>query len=91
MKGTTIMIVAWGLLIVGHWSHNEPTLSINQIVEMVIAILIISFMEGTEAEPVAKGLAWLFLAAVLLSKNSPLNALSATGGLKTGTTKAKAA
>jgi hypothetical protein len=82
------MIVGWGLLIVGHWAHKQPTLSVNQVVEMVAAILIISFLDQGQAEPVAKGLAWLFLAAVLLSSNSPLSALSASGGLKTTTTKA---
>lgn len=91
MSASEVMLVAWALLIGGHWAHNEPTLSVNQVVEMVLAILIISFMDQTAAEPVAKGLAWIFLLSVLLGKNSIISSLSSSGGIKTSTATTKAA
>lgn len=89
MKASEVVIIAWGLLILGHWSHNEKTLSVNQVVEMVFAILLISFLDQGKTEPIAKGLAWLFLISVLLGKNSILSALSPQGGLKLGSSNKK--
>lgn len=75
MTATTIMLVAFGALILTHWANNQPTLSAKLVVEMVFAILVIAFLDQGQTEPIAKGFAWLFLAAVLLSKGSILTAL----------------
>lgn len=78
-----VMLIAWGALVLGHWSHNQPTTNARQVIEMVFAVVLIAILEGTAAEPVAKGFAWLFLAAVLLRNDSILTGLAKAG---TGTT-----
>lgn len=90
MSATTVMLIAWGALIATHWANSEPTLNVRQVIEMVVAILLIAFLDSNpDTEPIAKGLAWLFLAAVLLSNKSVLTALAKRTG--TGTTAPKAA
>jgi hypothetical protein len=80
-----VMLLAWGALIVGHWTNNEPTINAKQAVEMGFAILVIAILESIEeTEPIAKGFAWLFLAAVLLRKDSVLTGLAKATGTGTG-------
>jgi hypothetical protein len=74
------MLLAFALLIIAHWANNQPTLSINVVIEMVVAILIIALLDHGQTEPIAQGLAWLFFVAVILSKNSPLNVLKKLPG-----------
>lgn len=89
MSATTIMLIAFGALILGHWANSEPTLSVKTLVEMLFAILLIAFLEGIPSlAGIASGLAWLFLAAVLLSNKSILTGLAKTTG--TGTAPPKA-
>lgn len=89
MNATTVMLLGFGALIVSHWANNEPTLSVKLVIEMTVAILFIAALDSNaETEPIAKGFAWLFLAAVLLSNKSILTALAKRSG--TGTS-AKAA
>jgi hypothetical protein len=84
VSAVTIMLAAWGLLILTHWANSEPTINERQIIEMVFAVLLIAFLEGIpQTAPIAQGLAWLFLAAVLLSNKSVLTALAKRTG--TGT------
>jgi hypothetical protein len=79
------MLVAFGALILAHWANNEPTLSVKVVIEMVVAILFIAFLEGIpETQPIAQGLAWIFLAATLLSSKSILTGLSKVTGTGTG-------
>jgi hypothetical protein len=88
MNATTVMLIAFGALIVGHWTHNQPTISRKTIVEMSFALLIIAILDGMEqTEPIAKGFAWLFLAAVLLRNDSVLTGLAKTTGTGTGAPK----
>jgi hypothetical protein len=87
MSATTVMLIAWGALIVGHWSNNQPTINRTEIIEMAFATLVIAVLESTSAEPIAKGFAWLFLAAVLLRSDSVLTGLAKATG--TGTAPAK--
>ena len=70
------MLIAFGLLIIAHWANSESTVTAKLVVEMVFAILLVAFLDQGSTEPIAKGLAWIFLVAVLLSKNSPLTALA---------------
>jgi hypothetical protein len=82
VSATTIMLVAFGALILAHWANNEPTLSVKTVIEMAFAILFIAFLEGIpDAAGIAQGLAWIFLAATLLSNGSVLVAF---GGGKNG-------
>lgn len=78
------MLLAWALLIIGHWAHGKPTINAKQVIEMVFAILIIAMLDQGNTEGIARGFALLFLVAVLLGNNSPLTALSKVTG--TGTT-----
>ncbi len=80
MSATTVMLIAFGALILGHWANNEPTISARVLVEMTFAILFIAFLENTAAAPVAQGLAWIFLIATLLSNKSILTGLSKATG-----------
>ena len=87
MSATVIFAVAWGALILGHWSANKPTINTKQVVEMAFALIVIALLDQGETEPVAKGFAWLFLAAVLLRNDSILTGLAKVTG--TGTTAPK--
>jgi hypothetical protein len=81
LSASEIMVVAFVLLIVGHWANNKPTgLSGKLIVEASFAILVIAFLDSGDTEPIARGFAWLFLIAVLLRKDSILNALGKIAG-----------
>jgi hypothetical protein len=80
VSATTVMLVAFGALILGHWANNEPTISLKVLIEMVFAVLFIAFLENTAARPVAQGLAWIFLAATLLSSKSILTGLAKVTG-----------
>lgn len=84
MSATVVFVIAWGALILSHWANNQPTISVKQIIEMVVALLLIAFMDQGETQPIARGLAWLFLAAVLLSNDSILTALAKRTGTGTG-------
>jgi hypothetical protein len=84
MSGTTVMLIAWGALILGHWANGEPTISAGQVAKMVIAILMIAFLDSSPAtEPIGKGLALIFLVAVLLSAKSVLEVIR-PGGVFSG-------
>ena len=84
MSATTIMLVAFGAVILGHWANNQPTLSVKVVIEMAFAILFIAFLEGIPStEGIAMGLALIFLAATLLSSKSILTGLAKVTG--TGT------
>jgi hypothetical protein len=71
--------------IVGRWAHNRPAVpSGKAVVEIVFAVVVIAALDQGSTQDVARGFAWLFLAGVLLSNNSPL-----TGIAKTVTAKGK--
>lgn len=74
MRASTIMLVAFGVGLLGRWAHNEP-LTAGTVVRAVFAVLVIAALDRDQTEPIARGLAGLFLVAVLLGKNSPLNAI----------------
>jgi len=81
------MLFAVGAAVIGKWSHGQPTASVKTVVETIFAVLVVSFLDQGESEPVAKGFAWLFLAAVLLSNNSPITGLTkVTSGTTTAST-----
>jgi hypothetical protein len=85
VSATTVMLIAFGALILGHWANNEPTLSVKVVIEMAFAILFIAFLESIPStQPIAIGLAWIFLAATLLSSKSILTGLAKVTGTGTG-------
>lgn len=87
MNAVTVFAVAWGALLLGHWANNKPTTNTKQIIEMTFALLVIALLDQGETADIAKGFAWLFLAAVLLRPDSILTALAKRTG--TGTANAK--
>lgn len=79
------MLFAVAAALIGRWANNKSTpVNAKVIIEVVFAVLVVAFLDQGQTEGVAKGLAWLFLAAVLLSNNSPLQALSRTTGTGMG-------
>lgn len=79
MKATTVMAIAIVGGLVGRWSHNQKTIpSASGVVEIVFAVVVISALDQGNTARIAQGFAWLFLAAVLLSDNSPLTGIAKT-------------
>ena len=87
MRASSIMLFAIAMAMIGNWAHGHSP-GVKAVVEAVFAVVIVAFLDQGNTEPIAKGLAWLFLAAVLLSNNSPLQALAKVGA-KPGPTQAK--
>lgn len=87
MSATVVFALAWGCLLLGHWAGNKPTTNVKQVIEMAFALLVIALLDQGETEPVARGFAWLFLAAVLLRPDSILTALAKRTGTGTGAAK----
>lgn len=85
MSATTIMAVALVGGLVGRWSHNKKAIpSASGLVKITFAVIVIAALDSGNTEDIAKGFAWLFLAGVLLSNNSPLTGLAKTVNAKKG-------
>ena len=84
MSATLVFLTAWGALILGHWASSKPTVNVKQIIEMTFALIVIALLDQGETADIAKGFAWLFLAAVLLRNDSILTALAKRTGTGTG-------
>jgi hypothetical protein len=89
VKATTIMFLAVGAVVLGNWANGKKAIpSAKAVVEFVFVIIVIAALDQGETAALAKGFAWLFLAATLLANDSVLTGLAKAG---TGTTPAKAA
>lgn len=87
MRASYITGLAFLLLVVGRWAHNEKALNVQTIAGGAFVIIVIAALDNGSTEEIAKGLAWLILAAVALSKNSPLTAIATAANAKaTGST-----
>jgi hypothetical protein len=75
MSGSSIMLFAIAVAMIGSWAHGHSP-GVKAVIEAVFAVLVIAFLDQGATEGIARGLAWIFLAAVLLSNNSPLQALA---------------
>lgn len=82
MKASHIVIFAIAAAAFGRWTHNKPAASVQLVVQATFVVLIVAFMDQGETETVAKGLAWLFLAAVMLGKDSPITGVTAASFTK---------
>jgi hypothetical protein len=87
MSAVTVFAIAWGALILGHWANNKPTINQKQVIEMAFALLVIALLDQGETQDIAKGFAWLFLAAVLLRNDSIMTALAKRTGVGTAAPK----
>lgn len=77
MNATKVMLVAIAAGIIGRWSHNQKAVpSAKQVVEVLFALVIIAALDEGRTAPIARGFSMLFLAAVLLSDNSPLTGIA---------------
>lgn len=75
MRASTVILVALGAAVIGRWTTNgkfQP----KDILAGAFVLTVITLADNGKAAPVAKGFAWLFLAAVMLGKSSPLQGLS---------------
>lgn len=87
MRASYVVGLALILLVAGRWANNKPALNIQTVIGGAFVILVISALDGGQTEDIAKGLAWLILAAVALSDQSPLKAIAAASTAKvTGAT-----
>jgi hypothetical protein len=85
VNATTVMGIAIVGGIVGRWAHNRPTVpSASGIVKLMFAVVVIAALDSGSTQQVARGFAWLFLAGVLLSNNSPLTGIALTVNEKKG-------
>jgi hypothetical protein len=96
LSATRVMLIAIAAGVIGRWANDKKALpSIGGMLEVVGALVLISLMDSGSTQPVAKGFAWLFFAAVMLSDSSPLTGLAkaestgrvptpATGGAPAG-------
>lgn len=77
MTATNTMLVGIAAGVIGRWAHNEKAVpSAKGLIEVLFALVLISALDTGRTAPIARGFALLFLAAVLLSDNSPLTGLA---------------
>lgn len=81
MSATKVFGAAIALGVIGRWANNKKALpGPAGTLEVIGALFLVSFMDRGRTEPIAKGLAWLFMAAILLSDSSPLTGLAKAEG-----------
>jgi len=77
MNATELMALAFLLAIIGRWEHGQKAMPGGKaIVEVIFALLVIAFLDQGRTQPLARGFAYIFLAAVLLGSNSPITGLA---------------
>lgn len=77
MGATTVMAIAIVGGLVGRWSHNQKAIpSAGGLVQIAFAVIVIAALDAGSTQDIARGFAWLFLAGVLLSNNSPLTGIA---------------
>lgn len=83
MGATTVMAIAIVGGLVGRWAHNKKAVpSAGGLVSIAFAVVVIAALDGGRTQDIARGFAWLFLAGVLLSNNSPLTGIAKTVNAK---------
>ena len=86
MRATYLVAVAFALLVIGRWAHDKPALNIQTVAGGAFVIVVIALLDGGATEEIARGLAWLILAVVILSDSSPLTAIANLATKATGKT-----
>ena len=82
MRASYVAALAFLLLVAGRWAANKPALNIQTVVGGAFVIIVIASLDGGATEEIAKGIAWLILAAVALSNDSPLKAIATAAAAK---------
>jgi hypothetical protein len=86
VKASVVAALALGLLVLGRWAHDKPALNVQTVVGGAFVILVIAMLDTGRTEEIAQGIAWILLAVIALSKESPLTAIAAAASTKiTGT------
>lgn len=87
MNATTIMLTAIGAGVLGRWANDEDAVpSAKGVIEVLFALVLISALDQGRTQSIARGFALLFLAAVLLSDDSPLTGLAKATSAPAATT-----
>jgi uncharacterized membrane protein len=73
---TVILFLALVTGIIGRWAHGKSLPTGTGLIQIVFALVVITVMDRGQTRPIARGLAYLFLAAVLLGPDSPLAVLN---------------
>lgn len=77
MNATKIMGFGIAAAVIGRWANNKKALpSAAGVLQVIGALFLISLLDTGKTEPAARGFAWLFFAAVMLSPDSPLTGLA---------------
>jgi hypothetical protein len=63
MRATHVMAVACLLYVVARWGKGETAVDLQAVVGGLFAILVIALLDQGRTEEIARGFAWLFLAA----------------------------
>lgn len=63
MRASSVMLLAVALYVIHRWATNKKAIDPKTLVESLFAVLVIAFLDQGKTEPIAKGFAWLFLAA----------------------------
>jgi len=79
-----MMLAAFAIEVIGNWAHGKQTVTLKALVQGAFALLVVAALDQGRTADIAKGLASLFLVAVLLGNNSPLTALAKITGTGTG-------
>lgn len=77
MRASYVAALAFLLLVIGRWAHNKPAFDVRTVAGGVFVILVIAALDQGSTEEIARGLAWILLAVVVLSTNSPLSGIAA--------------
>lgn len=90
MRAGYVVALALALLVIGRWAHNKPAFDIQTIAGGAFVIIVVSLLDQGATEDIAKGIAWILLAVVILNPDSPVVAIAraintkATGQLTPG-------
>lgn len=76
MRASYIMAAAVLLHIVGRWANNEKAVNLQTVAGGAFVILFIAALDHGATEDIAKGIALIFLAVVILAPDSPLTGIA---------------
>jgi hypothetical protein len=90
VRASYVTALALGLLVLGRWAHDKPALNVQTVAGGAFAVIVIAALDGGKTQEIARGLAWLLLAAAALSPDSPLTAIARAANARAAGTTAPA-